>query len=119
MGPFAISYESALRDAGYEVTVVPNQGKGAAAARIEAVRRLFPSVWFDEATTEAGRGALGWYHERKDEARGVGLGPSHDWSSHGADAFGLMCVAYEAPSEPIVRRRRTRGPYFGPDGWMG
>jgi phage terminase large subunit len=29
---FSVSYESALRDAGYEVTVVPNQGKGAAAA---------------------------------------------------------------------------------------
>ena len=33
---FAVSYESALRDAGYAVTVVPNQGRGAAAARIEA-----------------------------------------------------------------------------------
>ncbi|HMJ93885.1 MAG TPA: phage terminase large subunit, partial [Allosphingosinicella sp.] len=41
---YSVSYESALRDAGYDVTVVPNQGKGAAAARIEAVRRLFPMV---------------------------------------------------------------------------
>ena len=103
---FAVSYESALREAGYEVNVVPNQGKGAAAARIEAARRLFPTIWFDEATTEAGRAALGWYHQRKDEARGIGLGPKHDWSSHGADAFGLMCVAYEAPSEPRPARRR-------------
>ena len=117
---FAVSYESALRDAGYTVTVIPNQGRGAAAARIEAARRLFPSIWFDEATTEGGRGALGWYHERKDEARGIGLGPRHDWSSHGADAFGLMCVAYEAPSEPVrVRRLPRREPYFGPDAWMG
>jgi len=30
------------------------------------------------------------------------LGPAHDWASHGADAFGLMCVAYE---EPLARRR--------------
>ena len=37
--------------------------------------------------------------EKKDEARGIGLGPEHDWSSHGADAFGLMCVAYEEPYE--------------------
>lgn len=116
---FAVSYESALRDAGYEVNVVPNQGKGAAAARIEAARRLFPTIWFDEATTEAGRGALGWYHERKDEMRGIGLGPRHDWSSHGADAFGLMCVAYEAPSEPVMQRRRpSRERYHGPDAWM-
>jgi phage terminase large subunit len=70
------------------------------------MRRLFPQIWFDEITTGAGRDALGWYHERKDEARGKGLGPKHDWSSYGADAFGLMCVAYEAPREP---RRARRG----------
>ncbi|WP_420140161.1 phage terminase large subunit [Sphingomonas sp.] len=94
---YDVSYESALRDAGYKVTVIPNQGKGAAAARIEMARRLFPQIWFDKDTTEAGRDALGWYHENKDDKRGVGLGPLHDWSSHGADSFGLMCVAYEEP----------------------
>ena len=93
---YAVSFESALKEVGYKVTVVPNQGKGAAKARIEAGRRLFPSIWFDEKT-EAGREALGWYHEKKDEIRGIGLGPDHDWSSHGADAFGLMCVAHETP----------------------
>lgn len=94
---YDVSYESALEAAGFEVTVVPNQGKGAASMRIEAVRRLFPIIWFNESTTEPGREALGAYHERKDEARNVGLGPEHDWSSHGADAFGLMCVFYETP----------------------
>ncbi len=98
---FDVSYASALKDALYKVTVVPNQGKGAAKARIEAARRLFPSIWFNDVPTEPGRDALGWYHEKKDEARNIGLGPDHDWSSHGADAFGLMCVAYE---EPHVRR---------------
>ena len=94
-----VSYESALQAAGYTVTVVPNQGKGAAKARIEEVRRLFPSIWFNEETTEAGRAALGWYHEKRDEARGIGLGPEHDWASHGADAFGLMCVVHEPPRQ--------------------
>ena len=97
---FDVSYESALREAGFEVEVVPNQGKGAATMRIEAARRRFPSVWFNEATTQAGRDALGWYHEKKsDDERNIGLGPEHDWSSHGADAFGLMCVVYEAPKK--------------------
>jgi phage terminase large subunit len=95
---YDVSYKSALEQAGYTVTVIPNQGKGAAAARIEAVRRLFPCIWFNADTTEPGREALGWYHEKKDEARGIGLGPDHDWSSHGSDAFGLMAVAYEPPS---------------------
>lgn len=94
---YDVSFESAFRAAQFSVTVVPNQGKGAAKARIEAARRRFPLVWFNEATTGPGRDALGWYHEKKDEARGLGLGPEHDWSSHGADAFGLMCVAYQEP----------------------
>lgn len=93
-----VSYESAFRSAGYRVTVVPNQGKGAASARVEALRRLFPLLWFNESTTKGGRDALGWYHEKIDERRGIGLGPEHDWASHGADAAGLMAVAYEPPS---------------------
>jgi phage terminase large subunit len=96
---YDVTYASALRDAGFTVEVVPNQGKGAASARIEAARRRFPMMWFNEATTQPGLDALGWYHERRDEARNVGLGPEHDWSSHGADAFGLMCVAYEIPTD--------------------
>lgn len=92
---YDVSYASAFRKAGYTVTVIPNQGKGAASARIEAARVLFPSIWFNADTTEPGRDALGWYHEKRDEIRGIGLGPEHDWSSHGADAFGLMCIAYK------------------------
>lgn len=94
---YDVSYESAMKSAGYRVTVVPNQGKGAAKARIEAARRLFPAMWFNADTTEPGREALGWYHEKKDADRNIGLGPEHDWASHGADAFGLMAVAYEPP----------------------
>lgn len=106
---FDTSYKSYFEAAGYTVTVIPNQGKGAAKMRVEAARRLFPSIWFNESTTEGGRDALGWYHEKRDEQRGIGLGPEHDWSSHSADSFGLMCVAYEEPQgkpQPIVYKRR-------------
>jgi len=96
---YDVSFESAFRGAGFDVEVIPNQGPGAARARIEAARRRFPSIWINEETTEAGRDALGWYHEKRSEdVRDVGLGPEHDWSSHSADAWGLMCVAYEAPA---------------------
>lgn len=104
---FDVSYESALTQAGYTVTIVPNQGRGAASARVESARRLFPSIWFDEETTSAGRDALGWYHEKRDQERGIGLGPNHDWSSHGADAFGLMCVAYEEPVKSKAMPKRN------------
>ncbi|MCC2649896.1 MAG: terminase [Microvirga sp.] len=110
---FDVSYASALRAAGYSVEVVPNQGKGAAMNRVEAARRRFPMVWFNEATTQAGLDALGWYHEKRDEARNVGLGPDHDWSSHGADSYGLMCVVYE---EPIVKEAEERHVPVG--SWM-
>ena len=111
----SVSFESALEDAGFEVWVVPNQGKGAASKRIEEARRLFPRMWFDDKKTEAGREALAWYHEKRDEDRGIGLGPNHDWASDGADSFGLGAVVYEEPRQSIKRtvRRAQAG------GWMG
>jgi phage terminase large subunit len=103
------NYKAAFEQHGYAAEIIPNQGTGAAKLRIEAGRRLFPIMWFNEATTEAGRDALGWYHEKQDEQRNVGLGPEHDWASHGADAFGLMCVAYEAPKDkkPMPKRNMS------------
>ena len=60
------SYADHLRDAGFTVEPpVKNQGKGAAMMRIEALRRLGPQLWFNEASTEAGRDALGFYHEKQ------------------------------------------------------
>jgi phage terminase large subunit len=96
-GLTAVKFEDHLRQAGFQVHTVANQGKGAAMQRIEAARRLFPSIYFNAATTQAGRDALGWYHEKRDERRVIGLGPEHDWASHGADAFGLMCTVHRYP----------------------
>lgn len=107
---FPVSYESELQAAGFETFIVPNQGPGAAKMRIEALRRLFPSVWFNESTTEGGREALAQYHEKLDEVRGIGLGPAHDWSSHGADAGGLMAVFHSQISDskrPLRARVRN------------
>jgi phage terminase large subunit len=112
----AVKFEDHLRDAGFEVQTVKNQGKGAAMLRIEAARRLFPHIWINAETTVAGVEALGAYHERKDDGRGVGLGPEHDWSSHAADAFGLMCVAYEARLAAARDRQASR--HAGHGGWM-
>lgn len=89
----ATTYEGAVRSADFVVRSIPNQGAGAAMRRVEAARRLFPNMYFDKERCSAGIEAIGFYHEKRDEERGVGLGPSHDWSSHGADAFGLVAVA--------------------------
>ena len=85
---------------------IKNAGAGAAMMRIEAARRVFPRCWFNESKTEAGRDALGYYHERQDEKRSIGLGPEHDWSSRAADAFGYMAISYEEPpvKSAVIRR---------------
>ncbi len=111
----ALRFEDHVRDAGFDVHVVKNQGRGAAMQRVEAARRLFGRIWIDETKCSAGLDALGAYHERKDDKRNIGLGPEHDWASHSADAFGLMCIAYEEPAEnrePVQR-------YAGAGSWMG
>lgn len=119
---YDVSYESALKAAGYSVTVVENQGKGAAKARVEASRRLFPLMWFNspdnadherQPTCQAGLDAIGWYHEKKDEQRNIGLGPEHDWSSHGADSFGLMSIVFEQAIKMDVKHKPLPRPQLG------
>lgn len=117
---FQVSYQSALKAAGFDVYVFPNAGAGASSARVEAVRRVFPSIWFDTVRTESGREALGWYHEKKDDSRGIGLGPEHDWSSHGADAFGLMAMHYLQVSTERKKREPPKPIYTNnQNAWMG
>lgn len=89
---YKVTPEGFLQDAGFTVESIPNQGAGAVLSRIEAARRMFPSCRFHDENTKGGREALGWYHEKRDEMRGLGLGPEHDWASHGADAFGLVAI---------------------------
>lgn len=92
---YAVSYESALRDAGFDVTVIPNQGRGAAMLRVHAMRRLFNMMWFHEDRCKGGLAALGRYRAKIDHDRGIDLGPLHDDASHPSDSAGLVAVAFE------------------------
>ena len=71
------TYEDHIREAGFSTTVTRNAGAGAARRRIEAVRRLFPKMWFNLTPTESGRLAFGYYHPKRDETRNIDLGPKH------------------------------------------
>lgn len=95
----AVKYEDHIRQAGFRAQTVPNQGKGAAMIRVQALRRLFPRMLFNSASdgVKIGMEALGAYHEKRDEERNIGLGPEHDWSSHASDAAGLMACFYKEP----------------------
>lgn len=110
----AVRYEDHVIAAGFKTKLVKNQGKGAAMQRIEAVRRLFDRIWINADACRDGLKSLSAYHERRDPKRNAGLGPEHDWASHGADAFGLMAVSYE---EPRVKREKSRAAQAG--SWMG
>lgn len=73
---------------------------------IHAARMLFPRCYFDADACEAGVSAL--THYRRDYNQRLGefrATPVHDWSSHGADAFRYLAMAYNRSSprarEPI------------------
>lgn len=92
---YDVTPEGFFRAAGFKTEIMKNQGMGAAMLRIEAGRRDFGNWRFNEERCQGGIDALANYHEKKDEKRNIGLGVNHDWSSHGADAFGLACVWFE------------------------
>lgn len=114
------TFEDHLKEAGFRTRVRKNGGAGAAMMRIEATRRIFPRIWFNDKTTAPGREAVGAYHEKWDANRNIGLGPDHDWSSHANDALGLCCLDYDEP-RPNVRRIEQPRPMGGGGGnaWLG
>lgn len=105
------TYEGFFKRSGYTTEVYTNKSTGIAKVRVETAKRLFPSMWFNKKKTQAGLDALGWYHEKWDDERNIGLGPEHDWSSHAADSFGLMALMYRDPYNNTSRPTRAISEY--------
>jgi hypothetical protein len=62
---------------------------------INAARLTLPKVWFDAEKCRDGIEALRQYRADFDEkTRAFRETPKHDWSSHTADAFRYLCVAW-------------------------
>lgn len=78
---------------------------------IQAVRSMLAKCWFSAEQCGHGIEALRAYHREYDDKNMVWKGrPSHDWSSHGSDAFRYLAVGYRDTSgwgEPI--RRNLKG----------
>lgn len=92
---------------GIKFTVVRRPPGGANADElaegIEAVRSVFPGVWFDRQKCQRGLDCLASYRKAWDESRKCfATKPSHDWSSHGADAFRYFALGHEFP-RPMVK----------------
>lgn len=63
---------------------------------IQAVRNILSRCWFDKNSCEKGIDALMSYHKEWDEKNQVyKTHPEHDWSSHAADSFRGLAVAYQ------------------------
>ena len=100
-------------DAGFDVECIPNQGAGAALDRVVSTRLLFDRMYFDEPKCQAGIEAISFYHEKIDEEREIGLGPTHDWSSHAADAFGAIGVIFDDLHQAKRSNKPLKVPAFG------
>lgn len=63
---------------------------------INAVRETLPHCWFDETGTETGLDALRQYRSEFNEDKSVfDDRPLHDWTSHAADAFRYLAIAWK------------------------
>ena len=73
---------------------------------IQAARVALGRCWFDEARCEAGLEALRQYQREYDEdKKAFRERPRHDWSSHPADAFRMLAVAWRHEEKPVERER--------------
>lgn len=75
---------------------------------IQAARMMFPRVWLDETNCAQGIECLRQYQREYDSDRRIFRDkPLHNWTSHGADAFRMMAVAYrEMAPEPKKQPER-------------
>ena len=102
---------------GIKFSIVPNMG---IMDGIDAGRSMFRKCWFDAKKCADGLNALKNYHKEYDEKRKCyGTNPSHDWSSHAADAFRYCSLGLN------YTKSATNGSYIHKDeaarqvGWVG
>lgn len=90
-----------MQDLGLNPEVVPLAGK---LDGINAVRRTLPLCVFHERCEEDGIAALEMYRrEWDDEKKAFKASEVHDWSSHLADAFRYLAMAWRKAYEPPKR----------------
>lgn len=68
---------------------------------VNAVRLSLPNCWFDRGRCADGLEALRQYRADYDEkTRAFKDAPKHDWTSHTADAFRYLCMAWREQVKP-------------------
>lgn len=76
---------------------------------IQAVRMTLPRCWFDAEKCAEGVEALRQYQREYDEdKKAFRQTPRHDWTSHPADAFRMLAVAWsQLPAKPVPQPERA------------
>lgn len=106
-----------LRSLGFaRVKIIPKMNP---MERVNAMRMLFPRIWFDAEKCERGIEALAQYRQEFDQKlKAFKPTPLHDWTSHAADSAGHYAVAHRDLYIPLAvndRYARKRKPQAG---WM-
>ncbi len=79
---------------------------------INAVRLIFPKCWFDAKKCELGLEALRQYRADYDEVKKIYKEtPRHDWTSHPADAFRYLAMAYRT-LKPVEEEVKPKGVFI-------
>lgn len=74
---------------------------------INAARVLIPRIWFDKDRCKDGLECLRQYRADYDEkARAFRDNPKHDWTSHAADAFRYLAMAYREMKPDAVKEEK-------------
>jgi len=77
---------------------------------IQAARKALRVCWFDEFSCAQGLEALRQYQREYDEdKKAFKEKPRHDWTSHPADAFRIMAVAWERENPKPAPMEKMRG----------
>jgi hypothetical protein len=80
---------------------------------IQASRMALQKAWFDTKCQE-GIECLRQYQREYDEDKKVFRDkPRHDWTSHGADAWRYLSIAYREEEKPILKDHSIKGLYVG------
>lgn len=116
------SIEEISRNAGWRVRIVPRLS---VADGINAVRTVFPNMWFDRQRCQDGLQSLRRYRYDLDANGRFSRTPLHDENSHGADALRYVAVAMQDvrrqafPRDPPPKRTWIEPHSRANVGWMG
>jgi phage terminase large subunit len=81
---------------------------------IQAVRMMLPRTWFDETACDLGLEALRQYQREYDEdKKAFKEKPRHDWTSHAADAFRMLAIAWREEVKQVKKDEPIRGIAIG------